>query len=94
MDPRENPEKNPDKSTALFPLKIGNETRDEITIRECFILKPYVLVKTNFSLKFGYVICLRACLYDPGQAGRDAYRDPARNTNSKECLYDPATYPA
>jgi hypothetical protein len=37
---------------------------------------------------------LRACLYDPGQAGRDAYRDPARNTNSKECLYDPATYPA
>ena len=37
---------------------------------------------------------LRACLYDPGQAGRDACRDPARNTNSKECLYDPATYPA
>jgi hypothetical protein len=37
---------------------------------------------------------IRACLYDPGQAGRDAYRDPARNTNSKECLYDPATYPA
>jgi hypothetical protein len=36
----------------------------------------------------------RACLYDPGQAGRDAYRDPARNTNSEECLYDPATYPA
>ena len=35
---------------------------------------------------------IRACLYDPGQAGRDAYRDPARNTNSKECLYDPATY--
>jgi hypothetical protein len=34
------------------------------------------------------------CLYDPSQAGRDAYRDPARNTNSKECLYDPATYPA
>lgn len=25
---------------------------------------------------------LRACLYDPGQAGRDAYRDLARNTNS------------
>jgi hypothetical protein len=28
------------------------------------------------------------------QAGRDAYRDPAHNTNSKECLYDTATYPA
>ena len=26
--------------------------------------------------------------YDPGQAGRDAYRDPAHNTNSKECLYE------
>ena len=37
---------------------------------------------------------MRACLYDPGQAGRDAYQDPAHNTNSKECLYDPATYPA
>ena len=36
---------------------------------------------------------LRACLYDPGQAVQDAYRDPARNTNSKECLYDLATYP-
>jgi hypothetical protein len=59
MDPRENPEKTPDNSTTLFPLKIGNETRDEITIRECFILKPYVFVKTNFSLKFGYMICLR-----------------------------------
>ena len=34
-------------------------TRDEITIRRCFILMPYVLVKTNFSLKFGYMICLR-----------------------------------
>ena len=49
-----------------------------------------------------YIICLaanllhlfRACLFDPGQVGRDAYRDPARNRNSKECLYDPATYPA
>ena len=37
---------------------------------------------------------VRACLYDPGQAARDAYRDPARNTNSKECLYDTVTYPA
>jgi hypothetical protein len=37
---------------------------------------------------------MQLSLYDPGQAGRDAYRDPARNTNSKECLYDPATYPA
>ena len=37
---------------------------------------------------------VRACLYDPGQAGRDAYRDPARNTNYKECLYDTVTYPA
>ncbi len=36
----------------------------------------------------------RACLYDPGQVGRDAYRDPARNTNSNECLYDAANYPA
>ena len=27
------------------------------------------------------------------QAGRDAYRDPARNTNSNECLYDAANYP-
>ncbi len=39
-------------------------------------------------------IPLRACLYDPGQAVRDAYRDPARNTNSNECLYDTAIYPA
>jgi hypothetical protein len=31
---------------------------------------------------------------DFGQAGWDAYRDPAHNTNAKECLYDPATYPA
>ena len=31
---------------------------------------------------------------DSGQAGWDAYRDPAHNTNSKERLYDPATYPA
>ena len=37
---------------------------------------------------------VRACLYDPGQAGRDAYRGPARNTNSNECLYDAANYPA
>jgi hypothetical protein len=37
---------------------------------------------------------LRTCLCDPGQAGRDAYRDPAHNTNSNEYLYDPATYPA
>jgi hypothetical protein len=28
------------------------------------------------------------------QAEQDAYRDPARNTNSKEYLYDPVTYPA
>ena len=28
------------------------------------------------------------------QAGRDAYRDPTRNTNYKVWLYDPATYPA
>jgi hypothetical protein len=39
---------------ALFRTEIRNETRDEITTRRCFILKPYVLVKTNFSL-----ICLR-----------------------------------
>ena len=40
-------------------------------------------------------ICLRACfIYDPSQAVRDAYQDPAHNTNSKQCLYDPATYPA
>ena len=31
---------------------------------------------------------------DSDQAGWDAYRDPAHNTNSKERLYDPATYPA
>jgi hypothetical protein len=37
---------------------------------------------------------LRACLYDPGHAGRDAYRDPVHNTNSNECLYDAATYHA
>jgi hypothetical protein len=24
-----------------------------------FYLKPYVLLKTNFSLKFGHMICLR-----------------------------------
>jgi hypothetical protein len=30
----------------------------------------------------------------PAKAGRDAYRDLAHNTNSNECLYDPATYPA
>ena len=35
---------------------------------------------------------LRACLYDPGQTGRDAYRDLAHNTNSNECLYDEVTY--
>ena len=44
---------------ALFRTEIRNVTRDEITIRRCFILMPYVLVKTNFSLKFGYMICLR-----------------------------------
>jgi hypothetical protein len=26
-------------------------------------------------------------MYDPGQAGQDAYQDPAHNTHSKECLY-------
>ncbi len=40
------------------------------------------------------IYILRACLYDPGQAGRDAYRDAPRNTNSNECLYDAANYPA
>ena len=35
---------------------------------------------------------IRACLYDPGQAGRGAYRDPAHNTNPNEYLYDAATY--
>ena len=34
----------------------------------------------------------RARLYDPSQAGRDAYRDPAHNTNPNECLYNAATY--
>ena len=53
-------------------------------------------IKSYYSLflKILTKMFLRACLYDPGQAGRDAYRDPARNTNSKECLYDPVTYPA
>ena len=35
---------------------------------------------------------LRACLYDFGQARRDAYPGPAHNTNPNECLYDAATY--
>jgi hypothetical protein len=33
-------------------------------------------------------------MINPSQAGRDANRDPAHNTNSNECLYDPSTYPA
>ena len=51
------------------------------------------MFKLYYFISLQY-IPLRACLYDPGQAGRDAYRDPAHNTNSKECLYVPATYPA
>jgi hypothetical protein len=34
------------------------------------------------------------CAQNAPWAGWDAYRDPAHNTNSKERLYDPATYPA
>ena len=44
---------------ALFRTEISNETRDGITTRRCFVLKPYVLVKTNFILKFGNMICLK-----------------------------------
>ncbi len=42
----------------------------------------------------GLTTSVRACLYNPDQAGRDAYQDPARNTNSNECLNDAANYPA
>ena len=62
------------------------------------LIKKTLRVYTGITCKHLFIlrfqVFLRACLYDPGQAGRDAYRDPARNTNSKECLYDPATYPA
>ena len=34
-------------------------TRDETVIRKCFSLKPYMLVNTNLTLKFGCMICLR-----------------------------------
>jgi hypothetical protein len=47
---------------------------------------PARLIRLNYIISYHYIL-LRACLYDPGQAGRDAYRDPAHNTNSKECLY-------
>jgi hypothetical protein len=40
-----------------------------------------------------YLVLSQGLFNDSGQAGWDAYRDPAHNTNSKERLYDPATYP-
>ena len=47
------------RTNILHALKIRKMTRDETVIRKCFSLKPYMLVKTNLTLKFGCMICLR-----------------------------------
>ena len=46
------------RTNILHALKIRKMTRDETVIRKCFSLKPYMLVKTNLTLKFGCIYVL------------------------------------
>jgi hypothetical protein len=71
------------KNYSIFQLEMSAEFICKWWICTCILPQSLSkVVGTHVVLGPVYMI----------QAGRDAYRDPARNTNSKECLYDPAMH--